>query len=92
MIRIRIHEIGKAARVREYQGAAEAAKWLIEDSYFTSPDVRTVIWENIPDCEHRWTSFDTDQDFVHLMCDNGCGREISFEHSRVTRLARIVQR
>lgn len=92
MIRVTVTQVGQVAKIREYADAAEAQKWLIEDSYFTNDSVREVVWENVPECEHRWIEARTDAEFLYLECDLECGRKVRFEHSRLSRFARVMQR
>lgn len=91
MIRITVQQIGQTAKIREYADTTEALKWLIEDSYFTNDNVREVVWENVSECEHQWVGSASDAEFAYFNC-RLCDREVQFEHSRLTRIAKVAQR
>lgn len=91
MFRVTVDMHSRGKKVREYKDAAEALKWLMDDGHFTNPDTLEISWISVPECEHRWSVNGADGESLYLRCDP-CGKDVHFEHSRLSSLARIVQR
>ena len=91
MARIRIEKVIsdqgiEHSDLRHFDDVHEAAKWLIENSYFMNRNVVKVIWERVGDCEHVWRVFDQGQDDVELQCAC-CDKTIQLEHEALTKAA-----
>lgn len=73
--------------LRHFDDVHEAAKWLIENSYFMNRNVIEVIWTRVGDCEHIWRPVDASQDDVQFSCAY-CGKDLALDHETLTKAAK----
>lgn len=93
MIRIEVVRLTNgitSSTLRGFIDHHEAAKWLIEDSYFRNHDVVKVIWEQVG-CRHDWKFIDlTEADLQGFRCRH-CGVGFSMEDGIVDEMFRKSQ-
>lgn len=93
MIRIEVVRLTNgitSSTLRGFIDHHEAAKWLIEDSYFRNHDVVKVIWEQVG-CRHDWKFIDlTEDDLQGFRCRH-CGVGFSMEDGIVDEMFRKSQ-
>lgn len=87
MIRVTVDRFGKRELAKEFDDIQEAAKWLIEDSYMTNPDVRKIVWENLAECDHIWNARNGKGDTGIGMYCGFCGKDMWFSHPEITTFA-----
>lgn len=72
---------------KEFVDHAEAAKWLIEDSYFNDPDVIKVVWEQ-RECRHSWNLLSAPEDDPKSFRCRYCGVEFAASNEQVDEMFR----
>ena len=86
----RLKDGREAMAVKQFRDHAEAASWLVQDSYFQNHDVVRVTWQR-RECEHDWKFLDiAERELQGFRCRH-CGVEFSMVEGFIDELYRRAQ-